>query len=159
MKTVLYTVKKGDTLPSIAAKFHASQSVIAERNNLKGQPFEGMKLIIDEQEAFGYTVRPFDSIRSIAAKFGISEESTSDSPDTSDSSRPPAPHGSAPAEKFHWGGRKNVCASLACSSRGNAMSTCSLSRRSIHSTAAVVDTSPCRRPYGKLVVDFFLLTM
>ena len=75
MKTVLYTVKKGDTLPSIAAKFHASQSVIAERNNLKGQPFEGMKLIIDEQEAFGYTVRPFDSIRSIAAKFGISEES------------------------------------------------------------------------------------
>lgn len=75
MKTVMYTVKKGDTLPSIAAKFHASQAVIAERNNLKGQPFEGMKLVIDEQEAFGYTVRPFDSIEGIAAKFGISAES------------------------------------------------------------------------------------
>lgn len=75
MKAVLYTVKKGDTLSSVAARFHASPSVIAEKNNLKGAPFEGMKLIIEEQEAFGYTVRPFDTIESIAAKFNVSRES------------------------------------------------------------------------------------
>lgn len=75
MKAVLYTVKKGDTLPAIAAKFHTAQSAIAAKNNLHGEPFEGMKLIVEEQEAFGYTVRPFDTLESIAAKFRITADS------------------------------------------------------------------------------------
>lgn len=74
MKSVLYTVKEGDSLANIAAKFHTAGAVVAARNNLKGELFEGMKLIIDEQEAFGYTVRPFDTVNGIAAKFGVSAD-------------------------------------------------------------------------------------
>lgn len=74
MKTVLYTVKEGDSLSSVAEKFHTSSAAITERNGLRGEPFEGMKLIVEEREAFGYTVRPFDTLESIAAKFGKSAE-------------------------------------------------------------------------------------
>lgn len=74
MKTILYTVKEGDTLASVATKFHTSQTAVAERNNLKGEPFEGMKLVVEETEAFGYTVRPFDTVESIAAKFCVKAE-------------------------------------------------------------------------------------
>lgn len=70
MKTVLYTVKEGDSLAAVSEKFHTSRAAIIERNNLNGEPFEGMKLIVEETEAFGYTVRPFDTVESIAAKFG-----------------------------------------------------------------------------------------
>ena len=74
MKTVLYTVKDGDSLASVAEKFHTSRAEIIERNRLSGEPFEGMKLIVEEREAFGYTVRPFETVESIAAKFGKSVE-------------------------------------------------------------------------------------
>lgn len=71
MKTVLYTVKEGDSLSSVAEKFHTSRAAIIMRNDLKGEPFKGMKLIVEETEAFGYTVRPFDTIEGIASKFGV----------------------------------------------------------------------------------------
>ena len=74
MKTVLHTVKCGESLADLAAKFHTTAAAIAVRNNLKGEIFEGLKLIIEEQAAFGYTVRPFDTIDSIAKKFGVTSE-------------------------------------------------------------------------------------
>lgn len=74
MKTFLYTARDGDSLAKIAAKFHTSESAIAARNDMRGEPFEGMKLIIEEQRAFGYTVRPFDTAESIADKFRVSCE-------------------------------------------------------------------------------------
>ncbi len=74
MKSVLYTVREGDSLAKIAAKFHTAEAAIASRNNLKGEPFEGMKLIVEETEAFGYTVRPFDTVDSVAAKFSTTAE-------------------------------------------------------------------------------------
>lgn len=74
MKTVLHTVKCGESLADLAAKFHTTTATIAVRNNLKGEIFEGLKLIIEEQAAFGYTVRPFDTIDSIAKKFGVTSE-------------------------------------------------------------------------------------
>ena len=74
MKTVLYTVKEGDKLSRIAERFHSAEAAIRVRNGLNGEPFEGMRLLIDEQEAFGYTVRPFDTVDGIAAKFGTTGE-------------------------------------------------------------------------------------
>lgn len=74
MTEILYTVKRGDSLKSVASEFGAAPSEIAERNGLKGEPFEGMKLIVGKQRAFGYTVRPFDTAESIARKFGVSTE-------------------------------------------------------------------------------------
>lgn len=74
MKTVLYTVKGGEKLGEIAERFHTAEAAVRAKNNLKGEPFEGMKLLIDEQEAFGYTVRPFDTVGIIARKFNTTSE-------------------------------------------------------------------------------------
>lgn len=74
MKTLLHTVKNGESLSDLAARFHTTAASIAVRNNLKGELFEGLKLIIEEQAAFGYTVRPFDTVEGIGKKFGVSPE-------------------------------------------------------------------------------------
>lgn len=74
MKTVLYTAKEGEKLSQIAARFHTAEAAIRAKNGLKGEPFEGMKLLIEEQEAFGYTVRPFDTVGVIAGKFNTTSE-------------------------------------------------------------------------------------
>lgn len=74
MKTVLYTVKDGEKLSLIAERFHTAEAAIRAKNGLKGEPFEGMKLLVDEQEAFGYTVRPFDTLGVIAAKFNTTSD-------------------------------------------------------------------------------------
>ena len=74
MQTVLYTVKDGERLSQIAERFHSAEAAIRAKNSLRGEPFEGMKLLIDEQEAFGYTVRPFDTVGVIAAKFNTTSE-------------------------------------------------------------------------------------
>ncbi len=71
MKTLLYTVKEGETLAEISGKFRTTSSALAAKNGIVGEPFEGMYLLVDEEEAFGYTVRPFDTVESIAAKFGV----------------------------------------------------------------------------------------
>ncbi len=79
-----HRVEYGDTLPSIARKYHTTSSAIAEANNLgDGEPKPGTKLIIpiapgrhDSQTAFSrkptrYKVRKGDTLDSVADDFEV----------------------------------------------------------------------------------------
>lgn len=70
-----YTVKAGDTLPSIAAQFGISTDTIKWANDLTSDTVgEGKQLTILPIDGVLYTVRSGDTIDSIAAKFGTTAQ-------------------------------------------------------------------------------------
>ncbi|MDE6884542.1 MAG: LysM peptidoglycan-binding domain-containing protein [Clostridia bacterium] len=75
MSKVLVRVQSGMTLESLAEEYHTSVYAIRRLNNLQGDIFVGMRLVIEEINGFYYTVQPFDTLESVAKKFGVSEES------------------------------------------------------------------------------------
>ncbi len=75
MSTVLVRVQSGMTLESLAEEYHTSVYAIRRLNNLQGDIFVGMRLVIEEINGFYYTVQPFDTLESVAKKFSVSEES------------------------------------------------------------------------------------
>ena len=75
MSKVLVRVQSGMTLESLAEEYHTSVYAIRRLNNLQGDIFVGMRLVIEEIDGFYYTVQPFDTLESVAKKFSVSEES------------------------------------------------------------------------------------
>ncbi len=75
MSKVLVRVQSGMTLESLAEEYHTSVYAIRRLNNLQGDIFVGMRLVIEEINGFYYTVQPFDTLESVAKKFSVSEES------------------------------------------------------------------------------------
>ena len=72
----LYTVKKGDTLQSIATQFNTSANVIQWSNNLKSSTLTpGQKLNIVPVPGSTYTIQPGDTLQSISTKFNVPESS------------------------------------------------------------------------------------
>ena len=68
----IYTVKKGDTLYSIANRFNTTVATIKELNNLVGNSLSvGQKIILPEEELSEnmYIVKPGDSLYSIARRY------------------------------------------------------------------------------------------
>ncbi len=74
MSKVLVRVQSGMTLESLAEEYHTSVYAIRRLNNLQGDIFVGMRLVIEEINGFYYTVQPFDTLESVAKKFSVSEE-------------------------------------------------------------------------------------
>lgn len=74
MNKVMVRVGSGTSLEELAEHYHTSVYAIKKLNNLKGDIFVGMRLIIEKADGFYYTVQPFDTIQSIAKKFGVSVE-------------------------------------------------------------------------------------
>ena len=74
MRKIIYRVSKQTTLEEIAEKFHTTPLAIARLNNLDGEVFVGMRLLIEPCEGEYYIVQPFDTIASIAKKFGVEED-------------------------------------------------------------------------------------
>ena len=82
--TFIYTVKKGDSLYSIAKKYNTTVNDIIKQNNLKSTSLSiGQKIKIPEQYTSGdltlpkyqnYTVVSGDSLYKIAQKFGITPD-------------------------------------------------------------------------------------
>lgn len=71
----IYKVKKGQTLSEIATYFKTSEHNIRQYNNLGNEAvYEGLRLIIDEQNFISHTVRPFENFNSIAKKYKITQE-------------------------------------------------------------------------------------
>ena len=62
-------------MESLAEEYHTSVYAIRRLNNLQGDIFVGMRLVIEEINGFYYTVQPFDTLESVAKKFSVSEES------------------------------------------------------------------------------------
>lgn len=75
MSKVLVRVQSGMTLESLAEEYHTSVYAIRRLNNLQGDIFVGMRLVIEEINGFYYTVQPFDTLERVAKKFSVSEES------------------------------------------------------------------------------------
>ena len=74
MDRIIYRVSEVKTLEEIAQEFHTTPTAIARLNNLDGEVFIGMRLLIQPQGGEYYVVQPFDTIASIAKKFGTTEE-------------------------------------------------------------------------------------
>ena len=74
MSKIVYRVSKQTTLEEIAEQFHTTPIAIARLNNLDGEVFVGMRLLIEPCEGEYYIVQPFDTISSIAKKFGVDED-------------------------------------------------------------------------------------
>ncbi|MDE6188654.1 MAG: LysM peptidoglycan-binding domain-containing protein [Clostridia bacterium] len=74
MSRIVYRVSEAKTLEDIAQEFHTTPLAIARLNNLDGDVFIGMRLLIEPQEGEYYIVQPFDTISSIAKKFSVSED-------------------------------------------------------------------------------------
>lgn len=72
---VIYTVKAGDTLSEIGAKYGINYMKIARDNNIANPNliYPGQKLIIDveENEPIKYTVKAGDTLSEIGAKYGV----------------------------------------------------------------------------------------
>lgn len=74
MEKFFYRVNGGDSVLSLAAKFHVPPAVIVKENNLKEEIREGDVLFICGARGNAYTVQPFDTIESVAARFNVEEE-------------------------------------------------------------------------------------
>ena len=68
-----YTVKPGDNLAAIAAKFHVSTMSVAWANDLKSKTdiHTGQKLSIPPVTGLIVTVTPTDTLDSLAARYGV----------------------------------------------------------------------------------------
>lgn len=71
-KDQLYTVKKGDTLSSIASKYKTSYQVLATYNNIKNPNiiYEGQVIKIPKSCSITHIVKNGENLSSIAAKYG-----------------------------------------------------------------------------------------
>lgn len=72
---IIYTVKSGDTLSQIAARFGTTYQTLAQLNKIAdpNRIYPGQKLIIPSGSASSpqyYTIRPGDTLSGIAARFG-----------------------------------------------------------------------------------------
>ncbi|MDE7078675.1 MAG: LysM peptidoglycan-binding domain-containing protein [Clostridia bacterium] len=74
MSKIIYRVSNQTTLEEIAEKFHTTPLAIARLNNLDGEVFVGMRLLIEPSEGEYYIVQPFDTVASIAKDFGVGED-------------------------------------------------------------------------------------
>lgn len=74
-KPLIYTVKKGNTLDSVAEAFHVSRDDIKRWNQLKGNHLlAGARLKVvpaAPMETLSYTVRRGDTVREIGQSFGV----------------------------------------------------------------------------------------
>ncbi|MFO0753672.1 MAG: LysM peptidoglycan-binding domain-containing protein [Thermodesulfovibrionales bacterium] len=70
-----YTVRKGDTLKSVARKFSLSPAELKRLNNLKSSRLKnGQQLLVSAHDRGSYTVRKGDTLWRIAKKFGTSAD-------------------------------------------------------------------------------------
>lgn len=70
-----YTVKQGDTVPSVAALFQLTAQTIKWANNLSSDALApGQELSIPATDGVLYTVQAGDTTDSIASKFGVSKD-------------------------------------------------------------------------------------
>lgn len=70
-----YTVKAGDTVPSIAAQFGVTSDTIRWSNDLTGDSVSaGTKLLISPVNGILYKVKSGDTVDSVAAKFHASKD-------------------------------------------------------------------------------------
>lgn len=72
----LYTVRKGDTLSSIAEMFNVDTNTIRWANDIKkGETIkEGIQLVVLPISGINYTIKKGDTIKSVAKKFGSDED-------------------------------------------------------------------------------------
>ena len=75
MKRIMVRIDSGTTLADLADKYHTTVHAIEKLNNLQGDIFVGMRLIVEENQGEYYTVQPFDTLESVAKKFGASAQS------------------------------------------------------------------------------------
>lgn len=61
----VYRVEKGDTLHSVANKFHTTPQLLIDINFLTEEPLEGEFLVVERLDGDAYTVRPGDDLFSI----------------------------------------------------------------------------------------------
>lgn len=72
-----HTVKKGDTISTIAEKYSFSTETIRSINNLSGTHLSiGQKLVIPRINGVQYTIQKGDTISTIAQKYGINDSNT-----------------------------------------------------------------------------------
>lgn len=70
-----YTVKKGDTLASIARQFDISSDTIRNSNGITGDSVRpGQKLIISPIDGIVYTVKSGDTVDGLAARYGANRD-------------------------------------------------------------------------------------
>lgn len=72
-KDGLYTIKKGDTLSSIAGKYNTSYQVLASYNNIKNPNiiYEGQIIKIPKSCSITHIVQSGENLSSIAQKYGV----------------------------------------------------------------------------------------
>ena len=68
---IIYFVKQGETLSSIADKFKTTKEIIIEDNQLK-EVEEGDILWIRKRNMSVYVVKPADTLQKVAQKNGVS---------------------------------------------------------------------------------------
>lgn len=73
MEKILYRVKKGETVISVAKKFKVSAIKIKEINQLKSEIEEGDIIEIESQERY-YEIQLSDTIEKIMERNNIGEE-------------------------------------------------------------------------------------
>ncbi len=71
---VVYRVKKGDSLKSVAESFGINICDIVRENKLT-DILPGMRVVIPVKKGAAYTVQPYDTMDIIAEKFKVSRDS------------------------------------------------------------------------------------
>lgn len=61
----IYKTESGDTILSIAERFHASPNALIDINGLSEEPKIGQSLIVEKVKGVFYTVKPTESIETI----------------------------------------------------------------------------------------------
>jgi len=79
MKRLMYRVDSDITLEEIAERYNTTSKRIVAINNIQGELFRGMRLIIEQGEGEYYIVQPFDTLEKIAAKFNVDVQRISES--------------------------------------------------------------------------------
>lgn len=71
---IIHRVEKGETLSYISKKYGVPTGVILHDNQISGEIFEGLRLVIAPPKGKIYTVKPEDTIDSICKKFSTNKE-------------------------------------------------------------------------------------
>ena len=65
-KEFMYRTEEGDTLFSVAEKFHTTRRILIAVNNLTEEPVAGMLILVSQAKGDRYVVRPGDNFFSLA---------------------------------------------------------------------------------------------
>ncbi len=77
MENFFYRVGKGETVFSLAQKFHIPQTLIVNENNLKRELQDGDLLLLPRPSGRLYTVQPNDTLEIVSEKFNLPKDKIS----------------------------------------------------------------------------------